>query len=744
MQDRPPPSRTLSVRLRLVFLVLAVMVPTAIAAVLAIVHVYQQERRGFERTLAEATRALSLVVDRELLRRESILKTLAESPTLDRDDLEAFYVFAREIAPHTDTTIVLADLQNQQLLNTRRPFGEKLPVSTLGPLRQAAGPLATVISDLYFAPIGKQYSFAVQVPVVRNGQVRYYLAMGSYVSHMQQVLLQQRLPEGWVGTIIDRRGVVVARTLNHERFVNQRPSPEWMKAAEGARGQAVRLRSMEGTSMLASFYRAPGHGWGVFIGVPEEQITSPARTAALFAGVAAVLLAAALGAATWVGRRLVTPITRLSRAAEALGRGEAVELQPTGLEETDRVAQALHEASTSIRAATERQEERVQQALAEAERAHRAMVQNQRLEAIGQLTGGVAHDFNNLLMVVNTNVHLLRARNPGLAQDAQLGRIERAVATGSKLTRQLLAFSRRQPLRPDIVDLSVTLPELMDLIRPSLSSTIRAHCKVEPGTSCIEVDPAELELAVINLAVNARDAMPGGGELSIEARNSAGRPGFVEIEVRDTGVGIPPELVDRVFEPFFTTKEVGRGTGLGLSQVYGLATQAGGSASLRSAPGKGTSVLLHLPARERREPRDATWVGGGREALRCDVLLVEDNAELAQATTELLMQAGCRVVHVPGAEHALRALQDTRLPDVVLSDIRMPGALDGLALARHVRQAHPGVAVLLMTGYTAELQAARDSGLEVLAKPVAPYQLLAAVAGAVARDGRVAQPADSA
>jgi signal transduction histidine kinase/CheY-like chemotaxis protein len=730
-----------TVRRRLVTLVLAFMVPTVAAAILAIFYVYQQERRSFERTLVEATRALSLVVDRDLARREATLQTLAASPTLTTRDLAAFHAYAREVVPTFDSAIVLSDLQGQQLLNSRRPLGEPLPRTVFSALREKAGAHATLVSNVYFAPIGKQHSFAVEVPVVRNGQVVYYLSMGNFAAHMQKVLADQRLPDGWVGTVLDGEGNVVARTHAPERFVGTKPPAQLLAQAEASQGQTFVVPAMEGHAVRASFNRAPGYRWAVFIGVPESQITSPVRAAAGFGLAALALMLAAWWGALQVGRRLVQPITELAGAAQALGRGEAVARIETGLQETDAVALALSEAATSIRSSSAQMEQRVRQALDDAEKVHRTLVQNQRLEALGQLTGGVAHDFNNLLMVVNTNVHLLRARHPALASDAQLQRIDRAVSTGSKLTRQLLAFARRQPLRPEVIDLATTLPELMELIRPTLGSSVAAGCEVAPGTGCIEADPAELELAIINLAMNARDAMPEGGTLRLAA-HPAEDGEAVLIEVTDTGQGIPPEILDKVFEPFFTTKDVGRGTGLGLSQVWGLAQQAGGVASIRSTPGQGTTVSLHLPRARRRPSTDATMPGTRRIPPGCEVLLVEDNGELALAGAELLTEAGCRVFRAGNADEAL-ALLDAggARPHVVLSDIRMPGSLDGIGLARRLRTRTPAPQVVLMTGYTGELEAARAAGLEVLAKPVAPAQLLTAVALAAVRVPAQSTPA---
>ena len=236
----------------------------------------------------------------------------------------------------------------------------------------------------------------------------------------------------------------------------------------------------------------------------------------------------------------------------------------------------------------------------------RARIENalhhvQKLEALGRLTGGVAHDFNNLLTIVSNNLHLMRRLDPKMADSKQLAAIGRAVSSGERLTRQLLAFARRQPLQPEVISIQERLPALLALIAPTLGPRIESSVDVDEKTKAVLVDPAELELAVINLAVNAKDAMPEGGQLTLSARNAAPAEiditgDFVVLTVADTGTGIDPELTDRIFEPFFTTKPAGQGTGLGLSQVYGLCAQAGGTARIDSVRGQGTRVSLYLPA----------------------------------------------------------------------------------------------------------------------------------------------------
>lgn len=367
-------------------------------------------------------------------------------------------------------------------------------------------------------------------------------------------------------------------------------------------------------------------------------------------------------------------------------------------------------------------------------RAEEALLQAQKLEAMGRLTGGVAHDFNNALMVISNNAFLLK-RNVTEAGVKQLQSIGRAVDSATKLTRQLLAFSRRQALVPEHVSLQEKLPATRDLLLPVLGSQVRLSIEVAPDTRGIDVDLAELELALLNLGINARDAMPAGGSFSISARNASGElPGklrgdAVVIEASDTGTGIEQGVIDKVFEPFFTTKPVGQGTGLGLSQVYGLCDRAGGAATITSAPGQGTRVSLFFPAATApalagdgvRKPID--------RRLGKTVLVVEDNNDVADALLPLLEALGCRTTRVDRASAAREWLAaQTALPDLVLTDVLMPGDMDGIALAQFLRKTHPALPVLLMTGYAEQIDAITALGFEVLPKPCSADVLSAAIA----------------
>jgi signal transduction histidine kinase len=393
-----------------------------------------------------------------------------------------------------------------------------------------------------------------------------------------------------------------------------------------------------------------------------------------------------------------------------------------------RMAVERRRAERELRALADSLEQQVAARTAALHQIEEALRQSQKLEAMGQLTGGVAHDFNNLLAVISNNVTLHGRLSPMCEHSAQLAAIARAANTGAQLTRQLLAFARRQAVRPEAIYLADELPPLRAMLQTTLGNAIAVGIRVMEGLPPVWADRSELELAVINLAMNARDAMPDGGRLDILCEADSGS---VAIEVRDTGTGIPPDVLERVFEPFFTTKEPGRGTGLGLSQVYGFATQAGGRVAVDSTPGTGTAVRMVLPAAPQRERPAGTVEGRAADTrpLVGRVLLVEDNADVCETTRELLQIAGCHVVVATSGLEA-RALLSAQPPlqvDLVLTDIVMPGALNGLELAVWIQRERPGTPVVLATGYSAQLGAASSHAFTVLQKPVAPATLIEAV-----------------
>jgi PAS domain S-box-containing protein len=371
-----------------------------------------------------------------------------------------------------------------------------------------------------------------------------------------------------------------------------------------------------------------------------------------------------------------------------------------------------------IRDATERRD--TQEKLVEA-REQLAMAQ--KMEAIGKLTGGIAHDFNNLLMIIGGSAQLFkRLLDPKLPRAIEA--LQSAAKRGETLTRQLLTFSRRQHLSPTVVDLNASIRNLRPMIESSLRGNIVYKETINPNLWPVKVDLAELELAIVNIAVNARDAMPNGGVFALTAENvtvnnSSGQDGqngdFVAIEFGDSGTGIPPDLLSKIFDPFFTTKEVGKGSGLGLSQVYGFAHQSGGTVRAESKVGLGTAITIYLPSYA-GVAIDAPKISETARAPRPMVLIVDDSAEVGEVTSSLFEHLGYDTAYCDSAEAALRLLADGTKIDLVFSDIVMPGTIDGVGLAGEVQARYPHLPVILTTGYSDAAQAAPPS-LPILRKP---------------------------
>ena len=392
-------------------------------------------------------------------------------------------------------------------------------------------------------------------------------------------------------------------------------------------------------------------------------------------------------------------------------------------------------------------EQRVEERTAEREAAMAQLHEAQKLETLGQLTGGVAHDFNNLLTPITGALDLLH-RKYGHADERSerlLANALQAADRAKTLLQRLLGFARRQSLQTQPVDISALLGGMRDLIASSIGPTIDLHLRHEPDLPSAVIDPNQLELAILNLCVNARDAMPDGGPLTILAEELAIGPGssprlkpglYVRLSVIDAGSGMDSETLARAVEPFYSTKEVGRGTGLGLSMVHGLAAQLGGALELTSAPGEGTRVDLYLPVAddiapaERRPPTDAVPAIGRR--LR--VLLIDDEELVRTATAEMIRELGHSVVEASGAAEALAQLDRGLGVDVVVTDYKMPG-IDGGELARRIAQTHPDTPVLLITGYAGPAHDMMD--LPRLAKPFSQAEIATALASLFADDGNI-------
>jgi signal transduction histidine kinase len=419
-------------------------------------------------------------------------------------------------------------------------------------------------------------------------------------------------------------------------------------------------------------------------------------------------------------------LTKAFSTAESLNRA-LIELNAT-LE--DRVAQRTAELAAEM---------------AEREKAEAALRQSQKMEAVGQLTGGVAHDFNNLLTVLRSSVDLLR--RPSLAEERRrryLDAISDTVDRAAKLTGQLLAFARRQALKPEMFDVRERIRAVSDMLDSVTGSRIRVVVESVDEPCFVCADVSQFETGLVNMAVNARDAMEGEGLFTIRLHESGPMPAirghaastapFVAISLTDSGAGISPELLLKIFEPFFTTKSVGKGTGLGLSQVFGFAKQSGGDVDVQSEVGRGTTFTLYLPqasaSEAKRHPDRLTVAtgGGGRR-----VLVVEDNIEIGRFATQILDDLGYQSHWAANADEALvRLASPGKRFDVVFSDVMMPG-MNGVDLARVIRRLHPGLPIVLTSGYSHVLAKEGPQEFDLVHKPYSAEQLSHALRRAISR-----------
>jgi PAS domain S-box-containing protein len=802
------------------------------------------ERRSYEHRLQQSAIDLANDIDRDIEGLIVKLSTLATSTSLRRGDLAAFHAQATEVAVD-DSNIVVLDLSLQQIVNTLVPYGTALPkTGDLETPRRAIASKSPQVSDLFTGAVAGNLRLNVVVPILQQGEVRFILLLSLFPGRMLQLMQAQGLPPGWVSTLSDRHGKVIARSELHARFVGTTLSPD----LPTARGEPMisPAKDLEGRSVLRAV--APtALGWFVATTVEQGLINATAQAAirnALIGGIGLLLLS--LLCAYAISRRLQVPIEALAKQAGALGRGEKLTPIDSPIREIGIVAAALSAAEAGLRERARQRDEadaalRINQAqfqsimdhspalvlvkdlagnytfvnrvaeiwvgasskpevgrsvrdimskegadevaLADAKviatktplqremtietptgrrtmlsvkfplldatnsvsaigtivtditdrkHAEAQLSQAQRMDAIGQLTGGVAHDFNNMLtaILLNADVLATEIENDSLRQLAE--GMRRAAEHGAELTSRLLAFGRRQTLMPRPTDINELLRNMVPLMERTLGEHIEIRLARGADLWPATVDRGQLENAVLNLAVNARDAMPGGGRLTIEtanvelddeyaARNPDVRTGhYVMIAIADTGSGMAPDVLERVFEPFYTTKGVGKGTGLGLSMVYGFVKQSEGHVRIYSDPGVGTVVRLYLPPSKDAAVPSVTppvELPTGTET----ILLVEDDALVRASAVGQLGALGYRVVVAEDARRAIELVEHGGAPDLLFTDMVMPGGMNGRELAEHLHRRYPGLKVLYTSGYAHGAMVEEPAGAaqvrHVLGKP---------------------------
>ncbi|PWC56088.1 hypothetical protein TSO221_03010 [Azospirillum sp. TSO22-1] len=670
----------------LILLVLAALLPLVVLSAALSTAWLLHEQDEMRDDAFEQVDRMAALLDRELAAQVEVLRAVAQSPMLDGDvDQAAFAKLAERIRQDRPLwrVLSLSDPDGNRLVDVPVVIGNG-PGKVIEPDSHArvVQTRRPTIGHILRGP--KNLAFAIRVPVLRGGRVPYVLSAVVMPDGVRG-LLDYGLPPGWIAAVVDAEGFVVAtsRGGNPDRIGRKASDGALAARAAAAKGLYDGPSTIEGHATKVAYRVLPDSFWSVHVGIPRDMYTAPfVRSVWLLAGgsVLSLLLVASF---LWV------------------------------------LAREMH---------TRRAEET-------------ALEEGRRMEALGRMTGGVAHDFNNLLMIAQGGAESIRNRPHDTERvvryaDAILATVQR----GEALTRQLLAFARRSPQEPVSFLLQDRADELLTLLSRSTRGDIAVTLAVPAEVWPIFADPDGLEVALVNLAVNARDAMPGGGRLDIGAENvtlTAGRSGgpglggdYVAVRVRDTGTGIRAEDLGHIFEPFYTTKAVGKGTGLGLSQVMGYARQSGGAVTADSRLGEGTTFTLYLPravqppVRPVRRTAEAMADAAGR------ILLVEDNPDVARTTEDMLTAAGHRVSWVPSGPAALARIDAGEAFDAVLSDIVMEGGLSGLELAQRLRERRPALPIVLMTGYSEALAAGVPGGLPVLGKPFGQAEVLAALRSA--------------
>jgi signal transduction histidine kinase len=716
--------RSVGIQARLTMLAAATVLPLVALAGFAILQMVEDQRTQIQQDVKNQVKNLIWDVDRQIGAIQAELQVLAVSPSLQDGDFAAFDRQMRATLKINGTSIVLHDTKGQQLLSTNRPFGETLPHATNTEMHDRV--VATgqpQISDLIMGAVLRRPILVVGVPVFREGQVVYVLAMGLGPEVLSGLLNEPSRPPDWTVGIFDRKGIIVARNRELDRFLGKPVSPTLLAAMHSTVESWFPSVTSEGIPVYATFRRSPVTGWTVAIGLPREFVDAPFRRARLLAfGGGAAVLALSLFLGWWMARRIRRPVEALTIATKALGRGEPVGQLVGGVRELDQIGGELrHTAATLLRnreqlesIVVERTRElaaangRLRAEIDARERAQSALQQAQKMEAMGQLTGGVAHDFNNLLTAISGSLALLEPSIPDDRGLRLLHTAQRGVLRGAKLTEALLTFARQQRLTPISADVNSIIVEMTEMLRRTLGPTIEVRHALATDLWPVLVDTAQIEMALLNVALNARDAMPGGGVLLIETANiysasdvlpeEVAAEDCVLVSLRDTGTGMSPEVLDRAFEPFFTTKEIGKGTGFGLSMVFGVVRQSGGTVRIESRLREGTTVQIYLPRGNEIVVSGVDRVRTTGTAKGAHLLVVDDDPDVRWVIAQDLKEMGCIVTEAESGRAALTILEGKARCDLVIVDLLMPG-LSGLDTLRLARRSRPELKVLFTSGY---------------------------------------------
>ena len=648
-------------------LALAAFAPLAIYAAFNGYMALDRRQAGLTDQSVASARALAEGIDREVGAALEDAETLAEAPALDPvngrpANLKVFEDVAfRTRARHPEWLAVVLMTPDGRWIYSTQPDDDAAhrKVEETVSFAEAVSTGRPTVGDVVRGGHGK-WGIPLRAPVVRGGKVIYLVTVVLNPEAIRRTLASLRLPDPWVTAVVNAQGHIVARLPNNERALGIKVTAEAQKARAKGGGGSYSGRTVDNIATQSFYWVSPASGWSVHEAVPRAVWQAPLRRMGetMVGGFLACLLLAMGLVVFWLrdyeGRR--------------------------------RQASAVEQAT--------------------------------RIDALGRLTGGVAHDFNNLLTVIQGNTEILHRRLKGSPQiERPLSSIRAATERAAKLTRQLLVFARGGPAEPIPVDLARKLLDLMGAMSQLAGSGVSIVTEFEADLPPVSVDPLQLEAALLNLAANARDAMEGSGAMHIRLRRTGD---WIALSVRDEGPGFDPAVLSRVFDPFFTTKPVGQGTGLGLSQVYGLVKGAGGRVEAANAAGGGGQVTLYFPpAVDPVAPEDEPECDPAappNASSQASVLLVDDNEAVRVTTAAFLRECGMAVVEAPDAVTALAILESAKV-EAVVSDIIMPGEMDGMSLAQTVKSRWPLLPVLLVSGFSERAAEAHTRGFLVVNKP---------------------------
>jgi signal transduction histidine kinase/CheY-like chemotaxis protein len=759
----------LTMRGYLVLLTLAILLPVLLFSAVLYQRYYNAEQERIENDLLNDAHQLALTVDRDLAGLLNTLQTLTTATRLAENDYAGFYRQAERVRAMLGLNILLREASGQQVANTRLPWGTSLPFEPLAGDRQVLETRRPYISGVIVGAVARQPLFTITVPLVRDDRVTHFINLSIPLERMYN-LLRENLQTGRRAGILDPAGIILARSERFEELAGTRAVPDLVARTRGRAGVWRGVNNV-GETVRTGYARADLADWVVHVSLPESLIRqSLGETFWAISALGIALTVTALLIAYLLGGRLARSMHVLAAEAARLGRGEQVAARTLHVAEIDEIGRAIAAASGDL---TQRERERdkaigdlrrlsgslekmvsdrtheLVDEMTKREQAEETLRQAQKMEAIGQLTGGIAHDFNNMLAIVLGNLDLAKRRlSRGTAVIEQhLNGAQEGARRAAALTQRLLAFARQQPLAPEPVDVNKLVSGMSDMLHRTLGEAIRIETVLAAGLWRIHADPNQLENAVLNLSVNARDAMADGGRLTIETANSylddryvaehSGIPPgqYVMLAVTDTGSGMTGEVAAKAFDPFFTTKQAGVGTGLGLSQVYGFVKQSGGHVKIYSEPGKGTTIKVYLP---RQFGADGTRPVAERATLPTGdgsvaILVVEDEEGVRRYTTDALRDLGYRVLEADGPTAALKLIDAEPDIAILFTDVVMPD-MNGRRLAEAALARRPALKVLFTTGYTRNAivhNGMLDPGVNLLSKPFTLEDLARKVAEVV-------------